>query len=422
MAILIISDRESDLSRILTDAASCKQVTFREAEREELSGYSALALLCGTADQRPRVLSAALRLRVEAFAESGKPVFYEWCGSFDYTYTVGDDYTDGRDSAGDAMNRYIYMGKDTPLVIRGDLLDSQANVSCVYRYIPADAVPVLVNGGHIIKHDHVDPAEVESRIADKDWRLWYYDQNRLVCSFRICDFVKARFAPFKAWCGILEIILKHLGVTEFQMPQPHYTLGSGGDARETFARGIGWFDGCSIVEDKGCGGAAEGLEHTILPDGSQKKRHNVRVDCVGEVAGAYFFDYLLNGKKESLEIYQNLSDFVFDKMQVKSGKFRGMLRWTESAWYTVFGDDTGRAVIPVLLYMMYTGDRSRFSQVEEALDFLLTVTGTDGLMKHGLNAYKLTDEVIGTLHSEPSNQYCAHRKLITAQRFCWHTG
>jgi len=410
MPVLIISDRESDLSDLLMRSAKCDLLSEREAEKADFAEYSALAVLCGTDDRRPHVISAALRLKVEAFAESGKPVFYEWCASLGYTYTVGDDYFDGSDSAGDAMSRYVYIGNDIGELAYGDLLDSQANTGCNYRFIPDGAYPILYNGGHILKHDHVEASEINlSEMETKDWRLWYYDKTRLVCSFRICNFVKARFAPFKFWCGIIRMILNHLGIEEFIFPKPHYTLGSGGDVMHTFRKGMQWFDGCDILIDNGSGGAREGMSHPIFPDGTQEIRSNVRVDCVGEVAGAYFFDYLLTNNAGSLTAYKNLSDFIWDKMQVRSGKFKGMLRWTETAWHTVYGDDTGRAILGTLFYMMYTGDRSRLPQIEAALDFLLSVTGTDGLMKHGLHCMDLTDEKMTSLRAQPSNQYCAHR-------------
>lgn len=410
MPVLIISERESDLSNILMRSDECRLLSFSEAEGEDLSVYSAIALLCGTENRRPRVLSAALRIKTEAFAESGKPIFYEWCASLGFSHTDGDDYNDGRDSTGDAMNRYVYIGSNTRQLTYGDLLDSQANKGCKYLFIPETAHPILYNGGHVIRHDHLDAAEINlDDITSKDWRLWYYDEKRLVCSFRISDFVKARFSPFASWCGILEIILAHLGIENAQMPKPYYQLGNGGDVFDTFDRGMQWFDGCGILLDNGHAGAKEGMAHPITPDGVQAKRNNVRVDCVGEIAGAYFFDYLINRRHASLSVYQNLSDFIFEKMQVKDGKFRGMLRWTEGAWYTVYGDDTGRAILGTLFYMMYTGDQRRLPEIEEALDFLISVTGTDGLMEHGLYGISLTDERMQALRSKPSKQHCAHR-------------
>ncbi|MBO5454279.1 MAG: hypothetical protein J6A69_10030 [Clostridia bacterium] len=410
MSILIISDAVSDLSNVLMNSAKCDMISFKEAEQKDLTGYTALALLCGTENIRPRVLSAALRIKVEEFAEIGKPIFYEWCASLGHTVTDGDDYNDGRDSMSDTMNRYIYIGNDNERIKYGDLVDSQANRGCNYIFIPENAYPVLYNGGHIISHDHVDKSEINTDdIVSKDWRLWYYDKNRLVCSFRISNFVKARFAPFESWCGIIEIILKHLGIEKIQMPEPYYKLGSNCDAVGTFDKGLKWFDGCNILIDNGKAGAREGMAHPIYPDGIQAVRQNVRVDCIGEIAGAYLFDYILNNNKNSLSVYKNLSDFIFDKMQIKSGKFAGMLRWTEGAWCTVYGDDTGRAVISTLLYMMYTEDLSHLPQVEAALEFLISITGTDGLMEHGVHTSYLTDEKIKEMTSKPSNQYCAHR-------------
>ena len=425
MPILIISERESDLSSILMNSAECRLLSFSKAADEPLNEYSALAILCGTEEGRPKVLPARLRMKIDEFVNSGKPVFYEWCASFAQTYTVGDDYNDGSDSTGDAMNRYVYVGKNSNELTYGDLLDSQANLGCIYRYIPEDAIPILYNGGHVLKHDHVDACDIDlSAVETRKWRLWYYDKTQLVSSFRLCNFVRARFAPFNAWCDILEIIAKHLGIENVKKPKPHYTLGHNEGVMGTFRRAMMWFDGCNILVDEGRDGASEGMSHPIYPDGRQAERRNVRVDCIGEVAGAYLFDHILNGKDESLDIYKRLSDFIFDKMQVKSGKFKGMLRWTETAWNVTYGDDTGRALLATLLYITFTEDKTRLGEICAALDFLITITGSDGLMEHGVSCHSLTDEVIERMHSTPSNQYCAHRNayysaaLLLAYRLC----
>ena len=86
-----------------------------------------------------------------------------------------------------------------------------------------------------------------------------------------------------------------------------------------------------------------------------------------------------------------------------------MLRWTECAWHFVYGDDTGRAILGALFYMLYTGDLTRLADVEASLDFLVSITGTDGLVHTGIDAMFLNDEKINELRSNPSNQYCAHR-------------
>nr|MBQ4320547.1 hypothetical protein [Clostridia bacterium] len=410
MSILIISEHESDLSRLMSASAECTLMSFKEAESADFSKYSAVALLCGTVGGSPYTLSAALRIKTDEYAESGRPMFYEWCSSFSFTYTIGESSADGKDSRNDAMTRYIYLGDDTGTLTYGDLIDSQANYACIYKYAPKDAKPILYNAGHVLKHDHVERSEINTdEIPMKSWRLWYYDRTRLICSFRISNFIKARFAPFKSWCGIAALILKHLGIKNPAVANPYYKLGSGGDTIETFGRGMKWFDGCDIVIENGRYGVHEGLGHAIRPDGTQDRRSNVRVDCVGEVAGAYLFDHILNGSETSFDVYKELSSFVFEKMQVKSGRLRGMVRWSECAWSTLYGDDTARAILSTLLYIMYTDDRTRLPDIESALDFLITITGTDGLMNHGVDAETLTDERIEKMSSKPSNQYCAHR-------------
>ena len=46
MPVLIISDRESDLSDLLMRSAKCDLLSEREAEKADFAEYSALALLC----------------------------------------------------------------------------------------------------------------------------------------------------------------------------------------------------------------------------------------------------------------------------------------------------------------------------------------------------------------------------------------
>ena len=130
MSILIISERESDLSNILMKSAKCRFLSFKEAENEDLSAFSSIALLCGTEEGIPFTIPAALRIKVDEFAESGKHIFYEWCSSIGYTYLIDDGYNNGSASNGDAMNRYVYIGNDTEMLSYGDILDSQANTSC----------------------------------------------------------------------------------------------------------------------------------------------------------------------------------------------------------------------------------------------------------------------------------------------------
>ena len=74
MAILIISNRKSDLSDLLMRSAQSVLMSEKEAEAADLSHYSAIALLCGVNEGRAHVITAALRIKMEEFAEKEQSI------------------------------------------------------------------------------------------------------------------------------------------------------------------------------------------------------------------------------------------------------------------------------------------------------------------------------------------------------------
>ena len=63
--------------------------------------------------------------------------------------------------------------------------------------------------------------------------------------------------------------------------------------------------------------------------------------------------FLAFGDARSLERAQNLEAFVYDKMQIRSGRFQGMLRWTDIAWEVCYQDDMARAMLVTLFKALY---------------------------------------------------------------------
>ena len=405
MKCLIIADKESDFSRLLQYYSCTEIMSFEQARHAELEGYDSIALLGGTYEKAitPHV---DLRLKLEAFAESKKPLFLEWCKSFGYFYKS--------DEKADVAERMIYMGENQPDLHYGDLLDDQSNTLFLPTGVPSGARPLLYCNGRSMKHDHVDKDSglLESPTPET-WTLWYYNEFVLVCSFRFCDFIKARFAPFKRWQEIAKLIVRHLGLGEELPPvKPYYSLGGEGNVEKAFQRGMQWFENSNIYIDNGKSGVYEGLSHCIKPDGVQEKADSVRADCSSEVGGACFFDWLLYQKKESLEKYQNLTSFCYDKLQIKTGLFKGMIRWSTEAWGVCYQDDVARVLLPTLLSMKLTGDRTRLGEVEEALDFLISTTGTDGLRISRTDCVDFTEEKMKELKSKPAEFWCAHHNAF----------
>ena len=85
--LLIITRRKNELADILSSLTDAKILTPTEAETEDLSQYSSLALLGGTED-KPMMLNAYLRTKAEEFAKSGKPTFLEYVPSFACVYSA----------------------------------------------------------------------------------------------------------------------------------------------------------------------------------------------------------------------------------------------------------------------------------------------------------------------------------------------
>ena len=94
---------------------------------------------------------------------------------------------------------------------------------------------------------------------------------------------------------------------------------------------------------------------------------------------AYFFHALATGDAESRAHSGRLEAYVYDVMQVKTGRCAGMLRWTDVAWEVCYQDDMARAMLVTLLKALYGQGREYLPQCRMALEFLMNTTGPDGL-------------------------------------------
>ena len=95
-------------------------------------------------------------------------------------------------------------------------------------------------------------------------------------------------------------------------------------------------------------------------------------------------------------------------MQVKGGLFDGMLRWTDTAWQVCYQDDAARAMLPALYNCLYLGDKSEFSAVCRALDFLVKTTATDGCRVARTDAPNLNENGIRALAAAEHGLASAH--------------
>ena len=398
MRIAVISGAESDLQQILSKYASVTRID--PSEMAELSSFDACAVLGGFGEEL-LLLPIDLRLELERFRRSGKPLFAEWCAS------VGYAYADEGGRISTISHRLVYVGENMGDLRCGDLLDDHANTFVPFPGLTASCKPILCLCGHVIAHDRMDNVPKYPASA---YALWTLDENTMMSAFRLCNFSRARFAPRDRWDAIVSLIVSHLVGRKVRIKTEPVALMDhpASTPHETFAKGFEWFDGADILIENGESGVLEGLSHRILPNGNQTYSYSVRNDCSGEVGGAYFFDAYLNGSEDSRTRFENLQRFCFEKLYEKEGEHKGMMRWTTAAWCVCYQDDVARAILGSLLSMQLTDSRKFLPEICSALDYLLLTTGTDGLRVSRTDAQFLSRERINSLKSTPSNFPCAH--------------
>lgn len=398
MKIAIISRCESDLEAIISKYA--ETVRIDPDEKCSLAEFDACALLGGV-DEAPLILPIDLKLQIEAFRDSGRPLFAEWC------FGVGYAYMDEGTAQNTVSQRMIYVGEEKYGLEKGDLLDERANRFIGYAGLTDETRPILCLGGHIIAHDRASDI---GKYKKEEYALWYLDKKTLVCSFRLCNYVKARFAPHERWDVIASLILVHLLGEDIKVEtSPSVSMDhSPVFPEDCFKKGIDWIEKSGILLEDGESGVLEGFSHHILPDGRQLDAKTVRNDCSGEIGGALFFDAYLNSNESSRARFKKLQRFCFEKMYEDKPPFVGMMRWSTVAWNVCYQDDVARTLLGTLLSMQLGGDRGYLGKVCGAMDFLLGTTGNDGLRVSRTDSQFLTDERIAQLKSSPSCFPCAH--------------
>ena len=269
MKIAVISRSESDLEHILCKYGEVTRIS--PEEKVSLLPFDACAVLGGT-DEELLLLHIDLRLELERFRQAGKPVFAEWCAS------VGYAYADEGGMMRTVSHRMVYVGEDTKALHCGDLLDDRANTFVPFAGLTASCKPILCFGGHLLAHDKIVPLPEFKSVK---YALWSLEESTLMCAFRFCNYVKARFAPHDRWDAVASLIVSHLVGREICVKTPSVASmdNSATSPQDAFARGLRWFDGAEILIDNGKSGALEGLSHKILPDGAVAQLCPLGVDC-----------------------------------------------------------------------------------------------------------------------------------------------
>ena len=418
--ILVVTDEDNDLSNVLVKSCMADTVSFRQLGDTALEKYDALALLAGNSNN-PLTLDAVARNKTEKFRAEGGKVFCEFISS------IGQMNGDTPETL--THHRSVFTGRTAIEGLKdGDLFDTHYNEIISYHFQPDNISPILVCHQYLCAHAHVDLPSDE--LLSGVPALWFYDENMMVCAFRLCNFNCARLAPVLNWRTLISYIARWLqgSVVNTVFPEQLCSHNSGQSIHNCIKRGLDWYKKADMIIENGKRGVREGLNHNIdAKDGKQQLATQIRTDCCGETSGAFWFDYFLTGNIESLKTAENIEDFCFDYLQEKEGLYKGMLRWSESSWQTCYQDDVARAIIPTLLKACFSdkeGSHRHFDDALSALDFLVKTTGTDGLRPNRTDCAKLSqkemEHIRTTQSGNPSAHYNAyyHAALLLAYKIC----
>ena len=417
--ILLITERENDFGNLLQKCCESVTVMTPDARSFDIDAYDALCILGGNS-QSGLVLNAPLRVCVEKFRATGRPFFCEFMQSISSAYIDNVVHT--------THHRMVYDGRDFPVegLTVGDVLDGHENDCIKYVFIPKSAYPILTYHDYVCAHSHIDMNEEEYR---KGLCAMWREENMIACSFRLCNFRRARLAPSRSFEALVAAIVRFLAgenlAIEFEPPVCRYekqTVSSIADVKHAIQRGMDWFCNAQMLNDNGIGGVQEGLSHLIsAKDGVQRRSSGVRADCTGEVAGAFMLGGILSNDDKMRLVGEEMFDFIFDYLQVKEGEHKGMLRWTETAWETCYQDDVARAILALLLRQHFDGTVPHFDDICAALDFLADTTAPEGVrvMRTDLSTINARREkIMSPGRGLPSAHYNAyyHAVLLLAYR------
>lgn len=397
MKLLIISNRKSDLSDLLSINFNVTLQSLDEAETSNFDDYNAVAVLCGT-EQCGVVLHHGLRVKLEEYAERGNPIFLELVGSFRYVYSA----TAVRMS----HHRLVVADDHIAGLEMGELLDSHANLYIRPHFLMPNTTPILYYHPYVPAHDKSDMTK--EQIMSGDIAMWK-ENNVLSCAFCISDYKKSRLAPKERFGKLVSYIAEFLTGEKLKNDIPDTVThrketNFEKDLESCVEKSLAWLERFLIKD--GEGGILEGLSHEILPDGTQKRANSVRTDCSGEAAGAFFFSQEERYKKYA----ENLSKFCYGPMMIKGGMFDGMLRWTEEAWGVCYQDDVARAILPSL-FAAKLGITDKYVEPSlKALEFLMRTTAKDGLRVSRTDnlVYLREGTDINSLANEEHGYPCSH--------------
>ena len=290
-------------------------------------------------------------------------------------------------------------------------------------------IPAEVNNGVMVAARVAGFDSAIFGLPEKTYPLLFEmpDQNILVSTTSLSNFVSGRYAPQEAWGGVWESIIDYL-LPKNNIGEPNWDpvlkpayakdeVLPDGFQKQSIEKGINWFIDAkmlipdnyeniikqnfnekintgwiswsdTIPEGDGSNGVFEGIFSKIDENGNQPIGIVRRADCTGESAMAFACAGKVLGKEKYFQIADKLIDYILKESPATKNEYGdpnhaayGLVAWgfENFAWYRAnYGDDNARLLLGSLITSAITGNKSWDDILMKLLLAQLRTTGKNG--------------------------------------------
>lgn len=395
--LVIMDGKTNDLLEVLVKNHVPLEILHPDHVHEhDLDPYIGIMILGGNHEE-PLHIHPKDRLIIDEQIKKGKRVFGEYFKSIHNVSFL--DSVSTRFERPVAFTDFPEAGLE-----KGDILDEQSNNRQKVYLHTSKKEPLLqyISNPAGFYKTQID---FEKAKAKASYALWFELDHFLVCSFRMVNFIKAKFSPRHKWKNLIQFILEwvtgqsiDMSVTDSMYDSVYYFDENTDPFEERCIKAVdkvfNWFEVNDMVDRRygGYNSIKEGLGTSVFADGTHKIEDVIRTDNTGEMSLAWLMRYLRTKDKTYLDISESLTETLLELQVKDEGPYYGMIRNGPFTWWNIcYQDDSARGfLLPKLFEMLYTGSMKYEKPVRECLDFLIRTTGKDGLRTPNTYCYDPT--------------------------------
>lgn len=293
--------------------------------------------------------------------------------------------------------------------------------------------------------------------------ILFVDNNVLISTTKLSDFIKGRYSPYATCQNIVGGILSYLFIDIDKIKikweatvKPTYNSSDelSADAYQSAVkRGTDWYINSkflfhpewkerystndvktpggppvhpSLPSGDGSLGVMEGHYSFINPDGSQPYRYWLRADCVAETAMTFAVANNIEENPEYIEISTNLMDFLLNTDVFKTEESKdpskssyGLIGWADTHKEVYYGDDNARVLIGAILTSQTLGNTKWDKQIAELILANFRTSNKKGFRNNALRGNQIEEKTWPVLMDMDFENIAPHYESWLWATYIW---